>query len=180
MQKITHRFLILINVLLNEWIVFINHTSNETKNININPCFLSVNFLTRWLCGIGPNCQTFKLTNSSLNRAINNLNKYFDFVGIMEYYEESWKYFLLKYPILANSNSNSKKNKIFGSINIIENGKNIMSQIGFGHVHVGANNPQPSKKSMKKLMKMFELDLKLYNYAKKRFENCVLPLVKKL
>ena len=101
-------------------IMFDVETGKQNRTaIYINPCFLSINFMTRWLCGIGDVCQ-YEILNStkSLAKAIDNLNTLFDFVGIVEYYDASWDYFAKKFKLIGDvprreyvSNSSDKANE---------------------------------------------------------------------
>ena len=73
----------------------------QNRSVNcINLCFLSINYMTRHLGGISDICH-YKILNSTktVDKAIDNLNTYFDFVGIVEYYDQSWKYFTKKFKI---------------------------------------------------------------------------------
>ena len=125
-----------------------------------NPCYLSFNYFTKWLCGTGKECQKLKLDEKSLNKAIYNLNKYFEFVGIVEYYEESWKFLKLKFfPLLETR----KPIDLGDGGNSFSRGK---------HAHL-----QRLNKTHEKLAKWSNLDVQLYNYAKKRFQTCILPVV---
>ena len=77
-------------------------SGSQNRSVNyINPCFLSINYMTRWLCGISDICQ-HKILNSTktVDKAMDNLNTYFHFVGIVEYYDQLWKYFTKKFKII--------------------------------------------------------------------------------
>ena len=134
-----------------------------------NPCRLSLNYFTRWLCGIGDECKTIPLTQKSLDKAIFNLNTYFDFVGVVEYYEPSWKFLTMKFPVL-----NTKKQISFGQE--YEHRQRQKQKRGntFSQ-HDGIANP--SRGVIKKLKQWLQWDVKLYDYVKKRFEKCILPTV---
>ena len=122
-----------------------------------NPCYLSINYFTRWLCGLNQHDCGFELLTlkRSLNRAINNLNKYFDFVGIVEYYTESWNFLMLKYPRLSYVNIDTTRK----------------------HNSAKKRHNQPSSETMKRLTALLSLDIDLHTYAKTRFEHCILPAV---
>ena len=121
-----------------------------------NPCHLSINYFTRWLCGIGNDCRKLKLDNQSLTRAILNLNEYFDFVGVVEYYEQSWKFLTMKFPIFG-------VKKSLKLPNTEEHRKNSHKPMSHATLH--------------KLTQWSYLDIKLYNYVRTRFETCILPHV---
>ena len=143
-------------------------TGKQNKNASyINPCFLSINYFTRWLCGISNVCQ-YNILNStnSVKKAINNLNTIYDFVGLVEYYDQSWNYLTKKfsqtlYPDIIPSKlyvSNIKQNEA-GSAQ----SKNIY------------NKTVPLESSVVKLRQIGYLDELLYKYVKARFQTCILP-----
>ena len=149
-------------------IMFNLKNGEQNKNANyINPCFLSINYFTRWLCGISNVCQ-YNILNSTnaVIKAIDNINKIFDFVGIVEYYDESWNYLIKKFSLTFYPNiikpklylSNTKENEAGTQYNKLKYNKTI-----------------PLESSVIKLRQFGYLDQILYKYVKTRFETCILP-----
>ena len=143
-------------------------TGEQNKNASyINPCFLSINYFTRWLCGISNVCQ-YNILNStnSVKKAIDNLNTIYDFVGLVEYYDESWNYLTQKFSKIFNP-------KIIQRKLYVSNTKEF--EAGSSNNKFQYNKTIPLKSSVRKLRQFGYLDEILYKYVKARFETCILP-----
>ena len=144
-------------------IMFDSITGKQNKNANCtNPCFLSINYFTRWLCGVSNVCQ-YNILNSTkaVKQAIDNINTIYDFVGLVEYYDESWHYLTKKFSLIL-------KPTIIPPKRYVPKEKQNEAAKQY-------KKTVPLESSVIKLRQFGYLDEILYKYVKARFETCILP-----
>ena len=140
----------------------------EMYYFNNNICELSINFYTSWFCGMY--CIPFKskLIDRNLNRtkylnkAIYNINTYFSWIGILEYYDHSFLQFLYKFEKYTNLK--------FSNLTIA-NYFNYSQKLKSSRIIQGYSQyTKPSKDTFKLLQKLNDLDMILYSYIIRKFQ----------
>ena len=146
-------------------------------DIDNNVCRLQRNYMTRFFCGQNErSCNVNNMNQLSLNQAINNLNKYFAFVGILEHFDVSIYLLQLKFPHILKW---KKFENIFKTdVNVVlQNTNDILKQWSSKFGYGAFEHPKlvENSKEYQYLVEQNKLDVMLFNYVNQYYESYIIP-----
>merc|ERR1712129_624220 len=129
-----------------------------------NVCEFSTNYYVKWFCGVNDQrCNPSNISEESYQLAIQNIDTYFAWIGVMEYYENSVHLFHHKFPFLFREfEDKSEFTENFEAEQEKQNNKRKNS--GYG------GYKRPSAESRQIMEEMNSLDIRLYDYVVEKYK----------
>lgn len=128
-----------------------------------NICEFSTNYYVKWFCGGDLKlCNPMNINEDSYKLAIENIDKHFAWIGVMEYYKETVYSLYDRFPLFFEhymDRIDFAKRFEFLDYKM----KEIRENYGYGHYQ------KPNAQSVEIMKKKNDFDLKLYNYVLKKF-----------
>lgn len=139
----------------------IDQCINDYMNGN-NICQFSTNYYIKWFCGGNAKlCDPLKINQDSYERAIDNIDKYFAWIGVMEYYDKTVYSLYDRFPTFFYKDRKRFAQKLKY---LDKKLKQLRDDYGYGHYQ------KPNSQSMKILKQKNHLDLQLYQYVVQKFQ----------
>ena len=128
-----------------------------------NICEFSTNYYTKWFCGGNEKlCDPRKINQSSYELAVRNIDKYFAWIGVVEYYQESVYSLYDRFPLFF-THFESRTDFARHVEYIEDRMKEIRDEIGYGHYQ------KPNQHNVEVMKMKNHLDVKLYDYVVQKF-----------
>ena len=133
-------------------------------DVGENICEFSTNYYVKWFCGAKSHlCDPLHINEKSYELAIQNIDKYFAWIGVLEYYRNSVYALYDRFPLFFKQFPGRMQfARKFEYVD--ERMKRMRRDIGYGDYRM------PSEESIEVLKRKNALDIKFYEHVVEKFE----------